>query len=296
MTAPGGRSGKHSPGASPVTAPGGRSREATAPGGRLGWAGVGLAGLYVLVAFVTSQLSSRPVLPLFDGFAPPVPYAWVNPPPERAGDNVAPTSAEREFALGPEGSEAANASTDDAQAIVGLDKGSVPANPPDTAVMVRITPVDAGTLGPVPAGLRVVSNAYRVSLSYVPSGTEVTRLAVPGTIALTAAETGDRLLYSADGQSWEEREFRPYGQDHGVFTELETVGWFVVVTSSGSAATGDGGSDVLRGLLVAVVAMAPVIGAILVVRLPSPVPAAAPPSRRPAARSRPSGKKKRGGK
>ena len=196
MTAPGGRSGKHSPGGSPVTGP---------ERGRLGWVGAGLAALYVVVALVTSQLSSRPVLPLFDGFAPPVPYAWVNPPPERAGDNVAPKAAEREFPLGPEGSEAANASTDDAQAIVGLDKGSVPPNPPDTAVMVRVTPVDAGTLAPVPAGLRVVSNAYRVSLSYVPSGTEVTRLASPGTIALTAAETGNQLLYSADGQSWEER-------------------------------------------------------------------------------------------
>ncbi len=55
--------------------------------------GAGLALLYVTVALATNVLSSRPVLPLFDGFAPPTPYAWVNPPPDRAGDNVAPGPA-----------------------------------------------------------------------------------------------------------------------------------------------------------------------------------------------------------
>ena len=254
-------------------------------------AGAGVALLYVVVAFVTAQVSSRPVLPLFDGFAPPTPYAWVNPPPERAGDNVAPQPAEREFPLGPEGSEAANATTDDGQAIVGLDTGSVPPHPPDTAVRVRITPFDAGTLGPLPAGLRAVSNAYRVSLAYVPSGTEVSQLAVPGTVALTAAETGDRLLYSADGQAWEERTFRPYGDDHGVFRELGAAGWFVVA-SSATGQAGDGrASEVLRWLLLGLVAVGPIVGAILVVRLPSPVPVPAPAAPR---RAR-SGAKKKGG-
>lgn len=62
---------------------------------RVAWAGAGLALLYVVVAAVTAQLSSRPVLPLFDGFAPPTPYAWVNPPPARAADNVPPKAASR---------------------------------------------------------------------------------------------------------------------------------------------------------------------------------------------------------
>ena len=164
-------------------------------------AGAGLALLYVMVALVTNQLSSRPVLPLFDGFAPPTPYAWVSPPPELAGDNTVPKPVEREFALGPDGSQASNATTDDAQAIVGLDKGSIPASSPDAAVAVRLSPVDSDTLGPLPPGLRVVSNAYRVELRYVPSETPITRLAVKGTLALTAADAGDRLLFSADGQT-----------------------------------------------------------------------------------------------
>lgn len=256
-------------------------------------AGAGLAFLYVVVALVTNHLSSRPVLPLFDGFAPPTPYAWVNPPPERAGDNVVPQPVEREFALAPDGVPASSATTDDAQAIVGLDKGSVPAAAPDTAVVVRLVPTDAGTLGPLPPGLRAVSNAYKVELRYVPSQTPITRLAVKGTVALTAADAGDRLLYSADGQSWQERAFRPYGQDHGLFSELEEVGWFLVASSAQpESAGGDGGSDVLRGVFLVVLALAPIVGAILVVRLPSPVPAApagrrAPPRPRSGAKKRP---------
>jgi hypothetical protein len=252
-------------------------------------AGAGLALLYVAVAVVTAQLSSRPVLPLFDGFAPPTPYAWVNPPPERAADNVAPRSVEQEFPLGPDGVAASNAATADAQAILGLDNGSVPARAPDTAVRARVTPVDALTLGPLPPGMRVVSNAYRVELAYVPSQTPVERLARPGTIALTGGDTADRLLYSADGRTWEERTFRPYGQDHGLFTELDAVGWFVLAsTAAGQAGGDDDGSDVLGGFLLVLATVAPIVGALLVVKLPSPVPAAPPPRAR-----RPTGKKKK---
>jgi hypothetical protein len=257
------------------------------------WAGAGLAVLYVAVAALTAQLASRPVLPLFDGFAPPMPYAWVNPPPARAGDNVPPKPVERDIGLGAAGAPATNASTDDAQAIVGLNTGSVPANPPDTAIKVRIIPGDAGALGPLPAGLRAVSNAYRVELAYVPSGTPVTRLPAKGTVALTAADAGDRMLYSADGQAWQDVTFRPYGTDHGVFTELETPGWFVVASSTSGASAGGGGSGALRTVLLVLAGVAPVVGAVLVLRLPSPVPVA--PAARPAPRRR-SGGAKKGGK
>jgi hypothetical protein len=267
------------------------------------WAGAGLALCYVVVAALTAELSSRPVLPLFDGFAPPTPYAWVNPPPERAGDNVVPRPATRDFALGAEGVPASNAATDDAQAIVGLNQGSVPASPPDTGLQVRIVPGDAGALGPLPPGLEAVSNAYRVELEYQPSGTPVERLAPPGTVALTAADNGDRMLYSADGLTWQEVAFRPYGQDHGVFTELEAPGWFVVALSA-VAGNGDGGSGAARAFLLIVAGLAPIVGAALVVWLPSPVAAEPAPvtrrrsgkaggARKPAPRPQPRPKRRR---
>lgn len=171
-----------------------------------------LALLYAVVALVTSALSSRPVLPLFNGFAPPVPYNWVSPPAEVAANNFAPKGIEREVTLGAEGTDATNVSTEDGQIIVGLDKGSVPPLPPETAAKVTIGPLDPATLGPLPAGLRAVSNAYRVMLRYVPSQAEVARLAVKGTVAMNAAEVGDRLLYSSD-----------FGRDKALMTPSHTM-------------------------------------------------------------------------
>ena len=256
-------------------------------------AGAGLALFYVLIALATGRLSSRPILPLFDGFVPPTPYAWVNPPPERAGDNIPPKPAERSLALAADGAPASNVSTDDAQAIVGLDKGSVPARASDTAALVRIVPVDAGSLGALPPGLRAVSNAYQVIVTYQPSGTPVTRLPAKGTIALTAAEAADRLLFSADGQTWQETVFRPYGQDNGLFTELESTGWFVAASSGAGHNAGAGGSGALRTALIVLAGVVPIVGAVLVLRLPSPVPAQpAPRKGRPAGQGARKGPKK----
>jgi hypothetical protein len=256
-------------------------------------AGAGLAVLYVVVALVTGALTSRRILPLFDGFVPPTPYAWVNPPPSRAGDNVVPKPVERQFTLGPDGVPASNASTDDGQAIVGLDKGSVAAHAPDSSVSVHIVPVDPGTLGPLPAGMRVVSNAYKVELNLLPSQTPLTTLPVKGTIALTAAEAGDRMLFSADGQTWQEKKFSPYGQDNGLFTDLDAVGWFVIATTAGQGAAAGGGNG-LRVVLLVLAGIVPVLGAALALRLPSPVPAASAdrgtrsrPRRPPGKRSNP---------
>ena len=259
---------------------------------RLARAGVGLALLYVVVTLVTSAVSSRPVLPLFDGFAPPVPYNWVSPPAEVAANNSAPKGAERDVALGAEGTDATNVSTEDGQMIVGLDKGSVAALPPETAAKVTIAPFDPATLGQLPPGLRAVSNAYRVMLRYVPSQAEIARLAVMGTVAMTAAEAGDRLLYSSDGAQWQEREFRPFGQDNGVFSELETGGYFLVASS---IVPQHNAEPVSRNVvLLGLAAVIPILGAALVLRLPSPVPVTTTrPARRPSGKSTPSAARKK---
>lgn len=250
---------------------------------RLARAGVALALLYATVALVTSALSSRPVLPLFDGFAPPTPYNWVSPPAEVAATNSAPKGVEREVPVGAEGTDSTNVSTEDGQIIVGLDKGSVPPLPPETAAKVTIAPLDPATLGPLPTGLRAVSNAYRVMLRFVPSQAEIARLAVKGTVAMTAAEAGDRLLYSSDGAQWQEKEFRPFGQDNGLFSELETGGYFLVASSTVPQHSTRPASR--NAFLLGVAAVIPILGAALVLKLPSPVPVATGrPVRRPPAK------------
>jgi len=223
-------------------------------------AGVVLAGLYLLAAVVTPRLSGRPLLPLFDGIQPPQAYAWVNPPPEFAKDNRKPTDVSQDVTLGPEGSVASNATTSDGQAIAGLDVGSVPLHLPDTAVRVQLTPVDPGTLGPLPAGLRPEGNAYRVTLTYQPSGQAVTTLAKPGTLAVTAAAPATSLLYSPDGKSWTDASGKPFGDNNGLFAQLTAPGYFLATSRNPArtaTSTGGGGG---AGPVVAIVGGVFVLG------------------------------------
>lgn len=232
-------------------------------------AGLAVAGLYLLVALVTPHLSGRPLRPLFDGFQPPQSYAWVNPPAEFAKDNRKPTDVTQDVNLGPEGSVASNATTSDGQAIAGLDTGSVPPHFPDTAVRVQLTPVDPGTLGPLPAGLRPEGNAYRVVLTYQPSGQPVTTLAKPGTIALTAAAPASTLLFSADGQTWQDVNGKPFGDNNGLFAQLTAPGYFVPASHNPArtATAGTGGSGAAAAIVgTAVVVLSGVVGVVLLRR------------------------------
>jgi hypothetical protein len=219
-------------------------------------AGLALAAAYGAVAFATGLLATGGDRPLFDGFAPRAPYRWVRPPPELAPTNQPPQSAERTIPLAEQGSEAANASTTDAQIILTLPGGSVPAHPPDTAVALRLTPLDAGTLAPLPPGLRAVANAYQVAMAYQPSGTEVSNVAPAAILALTANTRGDVLLYSPDGQSWQQTPSRPFGGTDGLTGSFRGPGYYLVTASPAVRATttpGGGGSGTGSSILVAAV-------------------------------------------
>jgi hypothetical protein len=221
--------------------------------GRALAAGAGLAGVYVLVALATSHVSGRPVLPLFDGFAPPAPYNWVNPPPGFAKDNQKPADATQDVTLAVSASVTANAATSDGQAIVGLDAGSVPVHFPDTALRLHVVPVDPATLGPLPPGLRPESNAYEVTLAYIPSGSALETLAKPGTVALTAAGPASSLLYSPDGRAWTELKSQPFGATNGLFAALNGPGYYL---SASHNAPRTGPKKSRGGLLAVVIALA----------------------------------------
>ncbi len=216
--------------------------------------------MYVLVALATAWLAGRPARPLLDGFAPPPNYDWVNPPPGIARANTPPPAATAEAPLSVSGSAAASAATSDGQATATIEAGSVAARPPDTGVRLRAAPVDPATLGPLPAGLRPESNAYQVTLTYLPSGAPVDALARPGTIALTAAGPASALLYSRDGASWTETTARPFGVDHGLFAELDRPGYYLAVSRNAprKAPAVSATARVLLAVAVAVVASAAV--------------------------------------
>ena len=193
-------------------------------------AGAGLAVVYVVVALATGWLAGGPARPLFDGFAPPPNYNWVNPPPGADRRGPKPTAATADAPLSAGGSAPAPAATSDGQATATVEAGAVGARPPESGVRLQVTPLDPATLGPLPAGLRPESNAYQVTVTVLPSGAAVDALARPGTIALTAAAPASALLYSRDGTSWTETAARPFGTDHGLFAELNGPGYYLAVS------------------------------------------------------------------
>ncbi|MEW6155140.1 MAG: hypothetical protein AB1673_14325 [Actinomycetota bacterium] len=181
--------------------------------------GLVLAVIYAAVAVVSYRSGTG--RPLFDGFAPPTPYRWVDPPPEFRAGNQPPRSSTFEVALGPMGSPNASGSSEDGQVILSFAAGAFPPNAEDARVVVTVTPLDPATLAPPPASLGPDGNAYRVDMAYAPSGREVTELAVPGDVFVVVPEPAQALLFSSDGRTWAPLEFRPVqdlGQIGGAFT------------------------------------------------------------------------------
>lgn len=233
-------------------------------------AGAGLVVLYALVAMLTPRITGRPSRPLFDGFAPPAAYNWVKPPPGVQDDTSLPADATQDVAIDAGGSVAANAATADGQAIAGLDTASVPLHPPDTSVRLHVAPLDAATLGSLPQGLRAEGNAYRVTLTYQPSGQPVTALARPGTIALTSAAGATALLFSADATQWQDTAAKPFGDGNGLFATMAAPGYYVTASHNAARTTGSSGGprggsgEIVVAVLLAAVVL--IVGGLLLGR------------------------------
>jgi hypothetical protein len=154
---------------------------------------------YVAVAAAYAGLGAG--RPLFDGFAPPPPYRWVNPPREFAAGNNPPRPSGFDVPLGPSGSPVVNHSSDDGQLILSFPAGAFAAHQPDSAVDVQLTPFDPASLGAAPPGLEADGNAYRVEFNYRPSG-QGAALAGEVDVFLVVPRLAEAVLYSPDGASW----------------------------------------------------------------------------------------------
>jgi hypothetical protein len=154
---------------------------------------------YVAVAAAYAGLGAG--RPLFDGFAPPPPYRWVNPPREFAAGNNPPRPSGFDVPLGASGSAVVNHSSDDGQLILSFPAGVFAAHQPDTAVHVQLTPLDPTPLGAAPPGLEADGNAYRVEFNYRPSG-QGAALAGDVDVFLVVPRLAEAVLYSPDGASW----------------------------------------------------------------------------------------------
>jgi hypothetical protein len=199
-----------------------RSGRATVATGAL------LVVAYVAVALATDAWAPVRLRPLFDGFAShPGTYRWIKPPEEFAQGNLAPEAAQARVAFDGGTSRAVLAETFDGQAMASVPAGAVPPHQSDTAALVDVTPLDPSTLGPLPPGLRPEGNAYRVSVTYVPSDAALQALSSPGVAGVTSREVSDTLLFSTDGRTWRPAEGKPVAGGRGFTGALTETGYFM---------------------------------------------------------------------
>jgi hypothetical protein len=257
--------------------------------------GAAAAGAYVIAVVVTLSVTGHHVRPLYEGFAPNAPYQWVNPPPAFAATNQPPKANDVDLPLGPSGIDASSPASSEAQLVLGLGAGAIGAHPPDTAARVRIEPLDPVKLGDVPQGLFSDGNAYRVTLTYQPSGGAAT-LATPGNVVMVVPLAGTTILYSADGQAWTKLPTQTLAGTANLGATFSAPGYYLAAGPTqihGLAGEGGGGGNGTWFTAGAVVALAVLLvgGPLVARRLRAPGgrggprrPSAPAPNRRPAKR------------
>jgi hypothetical protein len=206
--------------------------------------GLVVAAIYLAVASWAGRTGPLARRPLLDGFgqAPP-PYNWVSPPPALASQNTKPASGSFDVALNPQtGSEATVLSTDDGQASLALNEGSIPPRQGQDSAKVTIKPLAATGFAAPPSGLELTGNVYRIEGTYRPGGDPIAQLAKGAQIVLAyPAEAGGslgkhELLVSTDGRRWTAIEGIDSHAQLLIQATVSTLGSFAVGRVAGSAA------------------------------------------------------------
>jgi hypothetical protein len=213
-------------------------------GRALGW-GLVIVALYVAGGIVSGQLSPLARRPLLDGFIPPAPYRWVDPPPELANSNLPPASGTTRIPIGPKGSAAAFFATDDAQVTLSVPKGAFAARPGSKTVEVTIEPVDPSSVGSLPGRLSVKGNAYLIHATYQPTGDRAQRLDASIVAILTypalSNDLGNHtLVVSPDGERWDRTKTHDQHATKQVNGRLRSLG-YLAVASAPLSSTGPAG-------------------------------------------------------
>ncbi len=239
--------------------------------------GVVLLGAYLVVLAVTVGLRSDHVRPLYDGFAPPPPYQWVDPPSFFASGNVTPESVTATVALSRDGSVPAGIATPDGQFALNLGRGAIAPSSGASSVTVKITPVAPDDLGPLPArsGLRPNGNAYLVSMRYE-NGKAVTRTeAGSSTIVVEIPEIGTGLFAAPHdsgprGHAWSEVEATAVPpRELSLTASFERPGYYLAGTNLPELVGSDDSSSddaVLIGIGAGVLVIVVLLFAVLLVR------------------------------
>lgn len=164
------------------------------------------------------------VRPLYDGLAPPMPYRYVEPPPDLADENERPLPAVGTLILEDKGSRARQVETGDAQAIVVFPDLAFAAREGETEVAVRITPLGASRLPPAPGELVITGNAYRVTATY-PRSKDPAELDRPATIVVRYP-IHDSAMLRLDGRRWRTIGSQAAQASLQIFAETDELGTF----------------------------------------------------------------------
>ncbi|HEX2054507.1 MAG TPA: hypothetical protein VHJ78_12385 [Actinomycetota bacterium] len=124
-------------------------------------AGLAVALAYLLVAWASVEAGLVSRSPLYDGLADIPAYRWVNPPPERQGDNEVPRAEEFQVEVSTSGqADPGSVTTSDGQAT--LTFNYLPPSPEPYFLTLKMTPLDPAELAPPPGGFYFDGNAYRM--------------------------------------------------------------------------------------------------------------------------------------
>jgi len=235
--------------------------------------GLAVLAVYVVVAAATGRLVPGRARPLFDGFTPPPTYHWVNPPPEFKAGNPKALAGKQDFDLGPDAAEQLEAATDDAQVLLTFSKSGVPAHAGDTGLTIAIDPVDPKKLSPLPPGVRTDGNAYKVTMTYRPSGDAAPPFSKPGNVFISYPTSADRIEYSADGKTWEEVKATRVGSNLQLGAVFTKAGYYEAAGPPTGKQQKKSGGGAAKGLFImgglAVVIFSP-LAVVWIRRRPAP--------------------------
>lgn len=228
-------------------------------------AGVVLVALYAAVVVVTNLTTDLPVRPLFDGAGSATPYKWVKPPWYVGSANIAPKASSSEIPFENGVWPLTGVTSDDAQLILNLPQGALPAKEGATGVRATFTPLDPKKLGKLPPPLRPNGNAYRVEMAYQPSGEPVRQTTTSGNVIMVVPDDAEEILYSVDGTSWDELPTHRLGDPTTVGSAFNKPGYYLVGTALPEFPNPNKGSGTKKtvGTVMIVAAVALLLGYVL---------------------------------
>lgn len=196
---------------------------------RLVW---GMLAVAVYIGAVIGSARWMPVRLLYDGEAPLPPYRWVRPPSNIPGPHDPAQEGSGTISMSPLGSEPASIPTGDGQVFVSFPRDAIPPRPGETAVNIRIIPLDPQAIPPAPQGFQFDGNGYTIGAVYARSGQPAVARGLI-TVILRFPIHATHVLRLADAQ-WAVLITNKVDATQQLFGMTDRLGTFIAAAAPGS--------------------------------------------------------------